>query len=172
MNIKYLHMNATLSPDEYFRFSLTRAWINTKDRDYHRSALFIMLNPSTANNYQDDPTVKRCVNIADTHDCDRLTIVNLFPFITPIPKVLMKWTAEKLDQNDAHIRDALEHTQLIICAWGSLVKDEILRSRAREVLKLIHVPTFALHINKDGNPKHPLYCKSDSKLVLFDKNNY
>lgn len=46
---------AVFSDCERYRYLLTRVWDTTGQR-----ALFIMLNPSTADEIKNDPTVERC----------------------------------------------------------------------------------------------------------------
>ena len=52
---------AIYSDCERYRYALTRTWDESGKR-----ALFVMLNPSTATEVQNDPTVERCERRART----------------------------------------------------------------------------------------------------------
>ena len=64
----YTHSGAELSGDRYYRYSLWRQW------DEGPSVLWIMLNPSTADVYVDDPTIRRCVGFAKAWGCSRIEV--------------------------------------------------------------------------------------------------
>lgn len=131
--------------------------------------VFVMLNPSTANAHEDDPTLRRCIGFGRSLDRCRIRVVNLFAFRTPYPKELREAHQRGIDivgpRND-QVLDALPGT--IVCAWGPpkwpFVRD---RDRARAVagrLAARELPLFCLGTSKDGSPRHPLMLPGDAVL--------
>lgn len=132
------------------------------------SCCFVMLNPSTADATEDDPTIRRCIGFAKALGCDSLEVVNLFAYRSTDPAVLsaMSRDAAVGPENDHHITKATALASYVLCAWGN---HGSLFGRNNEVLRLIRgkgAKPMALKINsKSGHPAHPLYLKADAKPV-------
>ncbi len=144
---------AVLSPDKQYRYVLERWWGSGDP------VVFIMLNPSTADHREDDPTIRRCINYADGWGRTGLIVVNLFALRATQPKVLTEVNRYEAigPDNDDHIEKALARTDLVICAWG---RDGALYGRAAEVCKRFSDQRWkCLAMNKDRSPAHPLYQK-------------
>jgi hypothetical protein len=152
----------------YYRFSLKRVWNDRKP-----NICFIMLNPSTANADIDDPTIQSCVRISQCNGFGSLTVVNLFAFISPDPKILLPHpNAVGNPRNDRAIREAVEQSNYrIVCAWGNF---PMARDRGIELLMgmLRGKHLSCLGINKNGSPRHPLYAKSDTPLMEYNFESY
>lgn len=146
--------NAVISKCGKYRYYLSRTW----DLNLRRLA-WIMLNPSTADAEQDDPTIRRCISFSKKFGYGSIEVINLFAFRATDPKELLtekdpigtenyKWLSEC---------DAYDY----IVAWGS-------NKFAIEWLKYnaVRLPSkmYCLGINKDGSPKHPLYVSSKTEL--------
>ena len=136
-----------------------------------KDLVFIGLNPSTADQYQDDPTIRRCINFARQFKRCRLIVLNLFAFRATNPGVMMRATDPIGPENDATIRrfctPNADRNLLIIVGWGSKGRH---LNRDREVLDLIHRAhgkVYCLRLNKDGAPAHPLYLPRDSKPIPY-----
>lgn len=153
---------ATFSDDERDRFTL-EWWVN-REVSVVRRLLFAMLNPSTANAFKLDPTVKRCVKFGRLWGFDIVEIVNLDSFRSPKPKVLRAQleiergkTCPRRAHNTQALIDAATRADQIICAWGSCAW---MMHRAEQVRVLLENassrPLFHLGLTKDGSPKHPL----------------
>lgn len=157
-------MNALISPCGQYRYNLTRH--ATQMRPIKSSALFCMLNPSTADAAVDDPTIRRCRGFAEDWDCNGLVVVNLYALRSTSPAGL--WThADPVGVlNDYELRRASIDHQDIVCAWGSNARED----RVRQV-----VDTFLRHgarlwclgTTKAGAPRHPLYIRRDQPLVAW-----
>lgn len=120
--------------------------------------VFLMLNPSTADAFKPDPTVRECIKFARAWGGDVLEVVNLFALRSPYPEDLRKYTYGRRGDdptNDDAIRSACLGAHRVIAAWGA---GGDLDHRATTVRNLIvnHVPLFHLGLTKDGYPKHPL----------------
>jgi hypothetical protein len=130
-----------------------------------------MLNPSTADARDDDPTIRRCISFGEELGYGGIAVVNLFARRTPSPAEL-KTTSNRVGKNnDKYISSAFKYAHitqsLVVAAWGGHGR---LDGRDAEVLKLAEnysVPLHALHINDDDTPKHPLYVAGNTLPLLY-----
>ena len=120
---------AELSSDRVYRYSLSRIWEPTK----HPLA-FIGLNPSTADETEDDPTIRRCMGFARDGGYGGVLMLNLFAFRSTKPKGLLDAEDPVGPQNDAVLLRATEGLPVVVCAWGT---NGVLFERNRAVLQLL-----------------------------------
>jgi hypothetical protein len=146
--------SADISNDKKDRFSLSRIWDSKKPK-----ALYIMLNPSYADDESDDPTIRRLIFFSKKFKFGGFYVTNLFTQITPYPKELNMDNNSK-KKNLKIISELIKKSDLIVYAWGNLVSEPM------QLRKLIESP-LCFGINKNGTPKHPLYLRSDTKLQDF-----
>ena len=131
-----------------------------------------MLNPSTADADIDDPTIKKCIHFANREKCTSLTVINLYALRATNPNELLLTNESNGPHNGGHQVTEIENarTGLVILAWGShkAVKGkEHLIPDLINIIKNEGLIPYCLQINKDGNPKHPLYVKNDKKLIEY-----
>jgi hypothetical protein len=149
---------ATFSPCRKFRFELHR--IYNKDLPL---VMFIGLNPSTANEDNPDNTVKSCTRIAIRNGYGGFYILNCFPYVSTNPDDLKDFGNTK--ENDEWLLKIAAKCKDVVFAYGDF---KVLKQTGRDVeIQKMFPNAKALHINKNGSPKHPLYCKSDTKFVDF-----
>lgn len=143
---------AVYSPCERYRYLLTRTWAPDG-----RRALFVMLNPSTATEMQNDPTVERCERRARALGFGAFRVTNIFAFRATDPRE-MRAAADPVGAgNDAAIVGSASWADLIVCAWGTHGAH---LHRGPEVARLLRATGRPLHhlgLSKDGHPRHPLY---------------
>ena len=149
--------SAVLSADGRYRYELTRRW------GVGPLVTFVMLNPSTADSTINDPTIRRCMGFARTWGFPGLAVVNLYAWRSPSPQDL--WTAEDPvgAKNDDYLTRAAAQGGPLIAAWGNNAKTD----RVSHVLTL---PGFfevaeILGLTKQGQPRHPLYLRSDTPRI-------
>lgn len=137
------------------------------------SCVFVMLNPSTADGEQDDPTIRRCVGFAKRLGFDRLDVVNLFAWRATSPKDMLGIGPDRDPvgvDNQRQIQRALDSAGLIICAWGTngghLSQDETVLGWI-ESANWKNAPVVSLGVTADGFPKHPLYLPSDAPTAPY-----
>ena len=143
---------AVYSDCERYRYLLTRVWDPAG-----RKALFVMLNPSTATEVQNDPTVERCERRARALGFGAFRVTNIFAFRATDPRVMRAESDPVGPGNDAAIAESAPWADQIICAWGT--HGEHL-GRGPEVERLLRAtgrPLYHLGLSKAGHPKHPLY---------------
>lgn len=152
-------MGADFSEDRKYRYCLWRIWDLPKPR-----VMFIGLNPSTANESKNDNTITKVVKIAKTNGFGGVYMMNCWAFISTDPKQLQinpissRW-------NDSLLTVIASKCKEVVFAWGnfSIVKE---LERDKELCDMFP-NAKALHINKNGSPKHPLYCKDETILIPY-----
>ncbi|SMY08986.1 DUF1643 domain-containing protein [Flavimaricola marinus] len=148
---------AVYSSCEAYRYLLTRTWDASGPK-----ALFIMLNPSTATEVQNDPTVERCERRARTLGFGSFRVTNIFAWRDTDPRKMRAAADPVGPLNDAAIRDSAVDwitgpDDRIVCAWGTHGAH---LDRGADVTRLLRATGKDLHtlgLTKDGHPKHPLY---------------
>lgn len=143
---------AVYSDCERYRYTLTRIW-DTGGRRAH----FIMLNPSTATEYQNDPTVERCERRARALDFGAFRVTNIFAWRDTDPRA-MRIAADPVGPaNDAAILDGCDWADLIVCAWGTHGAHLGRGPAVEALLRQTGHALFNLGLTRDRHPRHPLY---------------
>jgi len=153
---------AILSQDGIYRYVLTRETGSLPPT--RRPICFIMLNPSTADAMQDDPTIRRCKAFAKDFECDELVVVNLFALRATDPKALLSHQDPVGPDNDFHIKSTIEDVRkrngFVVAAWGS---HKMAWSRMQSIKSDLG-ELLCLGTTKDESPRHPLYLRKDAPL--------
>lgn len=116
-----------------------------------------MLNPSTADEKTNDPTVERCQRRAMKLGFGGLIVVNIFAYRSTDPEELYTVDNPIGQDNLQAISNAATATEMFVCGWGKHGKLENRGNEVIQILKSFKVIPYALKINKDGTPAHPLY---------------
>ena len=158
-------MGAIISECGLYRYQL---WRTVRLTEKKRSVLWIMLNPSTADASEDDPTIRRCISFTRDWDYSLLTVVNLFAYRATDPRELMGAIDPVGPSNNSAITAGAKKSDLIIAAWGVRGglrgRDKVVRAMLSQYgLPLMHV----LGLTKDGHPRHPLYMPKKSIPVAW-----
>lgn len=159
----YLTSGASFSVDRTYRYYLYRTW--EENPSY---MAVIGLNPSTADETVDDPTVKRCINFAKREGYGGLFMLNLFAFRATDPKAMMAHPNPVGSWNDSTIFQITDSLSVghVVAAWGN---HGAYRNRAHDVLSfLLNDPIHCFGVTSTGQPKHPLYLRADTPLVPYD----
>ncbi len=125
---------------------------------------FVMLNPSTADAETDDRTVSRCIRFTKDWGGSGLTILNLYAYRSTDPKNLKAVADPVGPENEKHWRELLPAHDVVVCAWGANAEREAVE-RFVSVANELGVQLYCLATTKDGQPRHPLYLKSNLKPV-------
>lgn len=157
---------AYLSEDGLYRYSLRR---HVAPLTGHGTVTFVMLNPSTADAEQDDPTIRRCIGFARSWGFEWLKVVNLYAYRATDPVEL--WALDPYPpyakqvgpDNDCIIAKVVGGSDLIVCAWGA---GNLSPNREGRVLDLIAAP-HCLGLTANGSPRHPLYVRGDTDPIPF-----
>ena len=147
---------AGFSPDRRYRYALWRQWSPGPPA---RTICFVLLNPSTANATQLDPTLTRCLGHAKRWGFDRMNVVNLYAFRTPYPKIMRAQADPTGPENVAAIQRYVGESDFCIAAWGSKVIES---GRLKWLCQLADpIQVHVLGFTASGEPLHPLPLRGD-----------
>ena len=161
MDLFQADKGAFFSEDRKCRYQLWRIWDHTK-----QFVMFVGLNPSTANEDNDDATIRRVMGFASRWGYGGVYMLNLFPKISTDPKQMEEVTREEAKGNKVHLHNVMRVCDKIICAWGSFPQVAL----ASKNVFFYRNNTYALKLNKDGSPHHPLRLPNDVKLIRYSVN--
>ena len=145
---------AEFSIDKKERYSLKREWDKSKNK-----ILYIMLNPSLADDKNDDPTIRRLINFTKKFNYGGFLVGNIFTTITPNPKEIDK-SKGMSDKNFDKLLNLINKVDKIVYAWGNSVEEP-------QHLKELILSPKCFGKNLNGTPKHPLYLPKNSKLIDY-----
>jgi len=151
--------SAVLSDDREYRYRLTRRW-NAGEP----TVAFVMLNPSTADATEDDPTIRRCIGYAREWGYGRLVVGNLFAVRETDPANLYDYFDPVGPENDRYLQKIADEADKVVAAWGA---NGGLGDRAEHVAEDLGVDFYALGTTQEGHPVHPLYQPADAEPEPF-----
>jgi hypothetical protein len=157
-----LRRYATISDCGQYRYRLSRVW------DGARQLLtFVMLNPSTADAEQDDPTIRRCMGFARTFGYGGINVLNIFALRATDPRQLSGHPDPVGPYNDQMLYAYLAVDPMraqTVAAWGAHKAATV---RAAALTAPGTAPWSCLGVTKDGHPRHPLYLPANAQLRLW-----
>lgn len=153
-----MNNTAAFSECRNYRYALWRTWDATKP-----TVMFVGLNPSTADEITDDPTLTRCINFAKSWDYGGVCMANLFAFRATEPRA-MKVARDPIgSENNEWLLRLSKDAALVVAAWGN---DGSFLGRSRQVITLLP-DMHCLKMNKSGEPAHPLYQPASLKPIVL-----
>jgi hypothetical protein len=149
-----------------YRYTLERGpWLNGAG-----TVLFVMLNPSTADETQDDPTIRRCIGFAQAWGFSRLTVANLYAVRATDPRELWLHHDPIGPWNKRSISKLASDADQVIVAWGATPHpDPNQPHRMLRTLGFFHGGVVCLGHTKDGHPRHPLYVPKAAQRVPYQR---
>ncbi len=158
MDDLFTKSGAKFCANKQHRYALWRIWDQSKPM-----IMFIGLNPSTADDVNDDPTIRRVKRFANDWGYGGVYMMNCFSYISTNPNQLRDHCNTAI--NDQWLSDISKKCAEIVFAWGSF---DIVKEWERDTQLIGMFPNAkALIINRDGTPRHPLYVKADTVPILF-----
>lgn len=151
---------AYISEDGRYRYKLWRIWDESKPK-----ILFIMLNPSTADANEDDPTIRRVKEFAKSWGYGGILIGNVYAIRATDPKQIKEAENPCGAVNKMCLHEMAKQAKTIVFAWGAYNFEVTGKPNLPETILLKNV--WCLGKNKDGSPKHPLYLAKNAKLERF-----
>lgn len=163
-----VHSKVWFDRDRKYRYYLQRRW-----QDDGPLMIWLMLNPSTADEEKNDPTLVRCQAFARRDGFSGFGVINLFAFRTPYPEK-MSWEADPVGpDNDTTIEEMGRRVaygaegSVMIAGWGT---HKAARYRGPEVtqrLTNMGVDLGCFGMTKAGLPRHPLYLPAASERIPY-----
>lgn len=158
--------SAAISACGQYRYWLVRQW------DPMRGPLrFVILNPSTADDSEDDPTIRRCIGFAKREGRGGIVVANIFAMRSTNPAILRAVPDPIGPDNNRHLRvlgqDAAREGAPIVCAWGANAPNDRWTDVAVDLEMKCRAKLVCLGKTKDGAPRHPLYVRADKPFEPF-----
>ena len=150
--------NAVFSNCRKYRYALWRRW----DPE-NPLVLFIGLNPSTADEVKNDPTIRRCIGFAKDWGYGGVMIANIFAFRSTSPERMKNHKEPVGKENDWWIIQLAESAEMVIAAWGN--HGTFLNRYQQVQNNLNHMKCMGL--TSQNQPRHPLYLRRDTKPQDF-----
>lgn len=150
---------AQFSPCRTYRYKLWRVW------DEEGPTLNVIgLNPSTADEGIDDPTIRRCMGFARDWSYGSLVMTNLFAFRSTDPKVLLS-VGDPVGPDNDRVLEVSACSGRLLAAWGA---HPLAKARGLDVMRrLSHLDIICLGRTRDGSPRHPLYVPKATHAVMY-----
>jgi hypothetical protein len=158
---------AGFSPCRRWRTWLERRWDDLPIGAGHHAA-FIGMNPSTADETVDDPTVQGCMARARGWGFGAAVMLNAFAYRATDKQRLLEVEDPVGPGNDADIRRFCQAAGVVVAAWGQ--PPRALRGRGPALAAMLRAEGIAIRcfaVNADGSPKHPLYVRRDAALIDY-----
>lgn len=156
---------ALFSPCRVYRYLLVRSW------GFGPTIIFILLNPSIADELMDDPTTAGLMARARLWGFESYILLNAYSLRSTDPRGLLRHPDPVGPENDQRILAALlGHSQApVVCAWGTWGDHPKLGDRGRTLAATLRAqrPLLCLGLTKGGQPLHPLYQPLKAPLVPF-----
>lgn len=157
MTTEAMKHGAEFSPCRRYRYALLRAW-----QPEAGFAMFVGLNPSTADETTDDPTVRRCVAYAKAWGYGALCMMNLFAYRATQPADMLAQADPVGPESDTYLLRMAAQADVVVAAWGTHGAH---LKRNDHVRFLLGGRLHYLRLTKDGHPGHPLYLPKNLKPV-------
>ena len=139
---------------------------------------FIGLNPSTADEKEDDPTIRRCIGFAKKLHCDGLVMANIWSFRTKSPDELKKHEVGHIENaaNLDWLQWVCRSINPVVAAWGNHGEWQ---NGGADVVNFLY-PILAsrsldfqcLGRTGQGEPRHPLYLSKSTTVCSLDSEVY
>ena len=155
-----MNRQTILSPCRTYRYTLWREFGGLVGDGY---AMFIGLNPSTADEVNDDPTIRRCVAFAKSWGYEALCMTNLFAFRATQPEDMFAAGDPVGPDNDRHLVELARNAGVVVAAWGTNGTHHGRDSAVHAIVPNLH----CLKKTQAGHPGHPLYLRADLNPVPF-----
>ncbi len=143
---------ATFSRCRRWRYLLWRRWDETKP-----TANFLMLNPSTADEVQLDPSCTRARLYTERWGFGGLIVTNIFAWRATDPEEMKAVRDPVGPGNDAAILRAAREAAIVVCAWGNHGAHRERGERVATAFRFAGIQLHYLKMNGGGHPAHPLY---------------
>lgn len=161
---------ACFDQNRMYRYQLWRTWDSSGPR-----VLFVMLNPSSADESDNDPTIRRCIAFAKSWGFGGIEVCNIFAYRSRSPVALLTASDPVGNFNDYHIDVACKISTKVVVAWGAhavLRKQDnrkFFEKREKEVNRIISLygEAYCLKETLDRYPSHPLYLRGSLKPKTF-----
>ena len=152
------------SPCRDYRYTLWREW----DAANTTYCQFIGLNPSTADETKDDPTIRRCIAFAKALGYGALCMTNLFAWRDTLPAKMKKAKEPIGPENDRYLIEVGKSAGVIVAAWGLDGRHFYRGMKVQQMFRGEGLTIYCLRLTKVGYPEHPFYLPKSLRPISFN----
>lgn len=158
---------AWLDERRTYRYALWRRWDPAG-----KIMMVVGVNPSTADETEDDPTMTRVIRFAMASGHGSVVMTNLYAWGETERAWVFRCVRAGYDvvgpENDYALQKVASVADTILVAWGSNAQSLERQKKVYDLLTKVHSnPIYCLGTTKDGSPRHPLYLKADTPLEVW-----
>jgi hypothetical protein len=157
--------SATFSPCRAYRYTLWRRW--EPRCQWSEMVAFVGLNPSTADETEDDPTIRRCIGFAKSWGFGGLVMLNLFALRATDPKVMKAHPQPIGEDNDYIMNCVARSVGGVVACWGNHGGHRNRSGNVLMILRATRKPLWHLGLSNSNHPKHPLYLRADTERIAW-----
>jgi hypothetical protein len=166
---------AVFSPCGKFRYTLWRhlpgsLGLDGNGKDHRAYVQFIGLNPSTADNINNDRTINKLIMFAGRWGYHWMLMTNLFAYRTKDPKIMKAHPGAKSPIGIDNFRYVVNHARkadLVVCCWGNGGAHLHQAGVMRAALAAANVKLKCFRVTSTGEPEHPLYLKNSIDMIDY-----
>ena len=158
--MRVINSQAIFSHCRLYRYALWRTW-NTEQP----TVMFIGLNPSTADEVEDDQTIRRCMRFARGWGYGGLVMTNLFALRATNPKDMLAHPAPVGPKNDEYLQQLGDSVAARVACWGAWGGH---RGRDNEVIRMLGA-LQCLGLTQAGQPRHPSRLLATTQPRPFER---
>jgi len=156
---------AVISPCGQYRYHLWRIW-----NEDLPTMVWVMLNPSTADATEDDPTIRRCIGFAKREGCGSISVKNVFALRSTDPSALAKH-ADPIGPDNynwlIHSRGVSLLT-ISVAGWGARRPEKRLATGYKQAEAAMRIcDAYCFGKTKGGDPRHPLYLPKNADKIAY-----
>jgi len=157
MDIRHHRTDQLSSEAAYSDCGSYRYWLKREWARKGGIVNFVMLNPSKADEFNNDPTVERCERRARMLGFAGFSVTNIFAWRDTDPKAMRKAAKPIGPDNDQVLLEMAQSARQVIAAWGTHGAHQGRGPVTARLLRENGIPMFHLGLSKEGHPRHPLY---------------
>lgn len=150
---------AIISSCEKYRYFLYRCWDPLLPQ-----LTFMMLNPSKADAFSNDPTIRKCIGFSTKNGYGGIRVLNLFAFRTTYPKELKAAGYPVGPDSEEIYAEKIRPSDHVVFAWGANARGLQRADEMRAYFRQRDIIPWVLHELADGTPAHPLMLPYTCKL--------
>lgn len=167
-----MNRETVFSPCRLYRYTLWRHWAFEFGEEHpelvQRSYVqFIGLNPSTADETKDDPTIRRCIGFAKAWGYGALCMTNLFAWRDTYPANMKKVNDPVGPDNDRWLMEIAKGAAVVVAAWGGHGTHQYRNVKVRQMFRESGMQLHYLRLTKFNHAEHPLYLPASLTPIPF-----
>lgn len=150
-----------------YRSFLSRDWSVAGSAP--RAILFVGQNPSVANAELSDPTIAKETGYAMRWGYSRYLKGNILDWRATHPADLPRDPGlARSEGNLGAVLAMAAEAEMIVLAWGNMhPRFDGIVGETLEALAALERPMRCFAINRNGSPRHPLYCRGEAELIPY-----